>query len=408
MLGDLFSEFFIRKESHRKEGEDLVDYEPRFRQLIRRLEKAVKETSDEAKIPLELYGWFLLNVYMRLDASDTANVRGRAESYKLEDVFGALKKMWSGGGLCARDRGRKKGRDGQNFLAEDPDDVTAESSLGPDEPSFGTEEDGLSEVEEATAWFQDALEAVLEEPTDSSILANFKDARKALDQARTARGFYPVRHPGARDGKKSFPRTPGRGDGGSSSQSSQMTEIHCFRCGKKGHKARFCPQRPQGRSNGNAAEKVGYVGVVQCLDDSVNSVQPEDPMLTSVFGQIDGTLRGQAIIDSGASDNIVGVETLEALAEELEGLGFSVEQEVTIDHNQRKRFTFGNSACDAALGKAYVTTGIFGHEVEIEVHVVEGSAPFLLSAKFLSDMNTTIDFRSGIAVFRKLSEHHYR
>ena len=33
------------------------------------------------------------------------------------------------------------------------------------------------------------------------VLANFRDARRALDQARTAHGFIPVRNPNLRDAK---------------------------------------------------------------------------------------------------------------------------------------------------------------------------------------------------------------
>lgn len=105
LLGDLFTEFFVKKDSHRRDGEDLADYEPRFRSLVRRLDKAVKETGADGRIPTELYGWVLLNIYMKLDASDTANVRGKADAYKLDDIFGALKKMGLGGGLCVKDHG---------------------------------------------------------------------------------------------------------------------------------------------------------------------------------------------------------------------------------------------------------------------------------------------------------------
>lgn len=81
LLGDAFTEFFIRREDQRRDGEELSDYALRFSTLVRRLDKAVKESGAEGRIPQELYGWFLLNLYMRMDASDVANVRGRADSY---------------------------------------------------------------------------------------------------------------------------------------------------------------------------------------------------------------------------------------------------------------------------------------------------------------------------------------
>ena len=39
--------------------------------------------------------------------------------------------------------------------------------------------------------------------------------------------------------------------------------------------------------------------------------------------------------------------------------------------------------------------------------MVEGVTPFLLSAKLLYDMDATINFRKGIAVFRKLSDQQF-
>jgi len=54
-----------------------------------------------------------------------------------------------------------------------------------------------------------------------------------------------------------------------------------------------------------------------------------------------------------------------------------------------------------------VNVGLFGHQLEVEVHLVEGATPFLLSAKFLADLNATVNFRNGAAVFRKLSNEQY-
>ena len=92
-------------------------------------------------------------------------------------------------------------------------------------------------------------------------------------------------------------------------------------------------------------------------------------------------LNTHAILDSGASDNIVGVETLQDWSEQLELLCFIAADEIYVDRQQHKRFTFGNNPSAAALGKAYVNVGLFGHQLEIEVHLVEGATPFLLRAK---------------------------
>jgi hypothetical protein len=107
LLGDAFNEFFVKRDIYHKDGEEFVDYEPHFKMLIRKLEKALKESGSQGQIPSELFGWYLLNCYMRMEPSDVANVRGRAESYKLDHVIAALQKMWSGGGLAAKDQESK-------------------------------------------------------------------------------------------------------------------------------------------------------------------------------------------------------------------------------------------------------------------------------------------------------------
>ena len=87
LLGDAFNEFFVKRSIYRKDGEEFVGYEPPFKMLIRKLEKALKEPGSQGQIPSELFGWYLLNSYMRMEPSDVANVRERAESYKLDHVI---------------------------------------------------------------------------------------------------------------------------------------------------------------------------------------------------------------------------------------------------------------------------------------------------------------------------------
>ena len=77
-LGDAFTEFFLKKEAYRKDGEEINDYETWFRVLVRKIEKALTAVGSQGKVPSEVYGWFLLNIFMKLEASDTANARGQA------------------------------------------------------------------------------------------------------------------------------------------------------------------------------------------------------------------------------------------------------------------------------------------------------------------------------------------
>jgi len=197
---------------------------------------------------------------MKLDASDAANVRGRAESYKLDDIMAALKKMWSGGGLCAKDLERKKRKDGQTYVAHQTSEpsIYHETEETYEKESVTEELEEQAILEDATAWYQEALDALLEEPEDSTILATFKEARKALDAARTARGFYPVRNPNARrEGSKGFGKKGYSGKGGDNPHADKQ----CLRCGKRGHIARNGPQRPQqGRGSAEGNGGIGFVG----------------------------------------------------------------------------------------------------------------------------------------------------
>ena len=89
------------------------------------------------------------------------------------------------------------------------------------------------------------------------------------------------------------------------------------------------------------------------------------------------------------------METLDEFATQLEQLGFSATDEIVIDRGHRKNFMYGNNESNRSLGRAHITVGIFGHELEIEAHVVEGSTPFLLSSRFLAEMKCHIEFPNG-------------
>ena len=93
-------------------------------------------------------------------------------------------------------------------------------------------------------------------------------------------------------------------------------------------------------------------------------------------------LRGKAIVDSGASDNIVGAETLQDLADCLEELDFAADQEIKVDRQIHKRFIFGNGESSAGLGLSHVNAGICGREVTIQSHLVEGKTPFCCRRSF--------------------------
>ena len=52
ILGDTFTEFFLRKDAYRRDGEEINDYKNHFKTLMRRMEKALAETNSTAKMPV--------------------------------------------------------------------------------------------------------------------------------------------------------------------------------------------------------------------------------------------------------------------------------------------------------------------------------------------------------------------
>ena len=83
-------------------------------------------------------------------------------------------------------------------------------------------------------------------------------------------------------------------------------------------------------------------------------------------------------------------------------MGFNPDEEVQIDRNINKSFIFGNNQTRSALGLARVNAGICGRERCLDIHVVEGSTPLLLSGKWLYDVGAVINFRTGRAKFLEL------
>ena len=121
------------------------DYENRFRVVVRKFENALVAVGAIQKMPSEVYGWLMINVFMRLEASDAANVRGKAASYKLDDVTTALNLVWSSGSLAQRDaETRRRKKDGQSYLCEqDEHEIHQVAEQFPDEDYDDEDETSL-------------------------------------------------------------------------------------------------------------------------------------------------------------------------------------------------------------------------------------------------------------------------
>lgn len=114
--------------------------------------------------------------------------------------------------------------------------------------------------------------------------------------------------------------------------------------------------------------------------------------------------KGCAVIDCGATENVGGVETVEAQVERLEAQGFNMAEELMVDRERRRTFRYGNDQVGESLGLVSFPAGVCGKEMEMSFHMVDGGVPFLLSVTFLEDMEATINFKTGQAIFGALSD----
>ena len=246
-----------------------------------------------------------------------------------------------------RDIEKKKTTGAKTYAATSddwPDDVPEPGVwwTEQDEPVDEASEDAPLDSE---VWFEEALEAMNEEPNDEMVLANFmeakkafyKDARKALDQSRVNRGFYPNskgkgKSKGSEKGKNYGRAVPFKGK--------------CMRCGKYGHKAQFCPQATRSSQSRGKGAGVGFVFTNgdEELEPQTSPTEDEQPSTTeveSVYSAAMSPTITRAILDCGASETIVGAWTLQQLGDELHSLGFAPDEEISVDHSIRKKFVFG-------------------------------------------------------------------
>ena len=419
-LGDSLSSYFQSNKVTRQDGENWADFEIRHDHYVREINKALKEVGAE-KVPPEIFGWFLLNQFLRLEPSDLATIKSVAAGYKLEDIYTAMRKLWSGDTLAQKDSEKKKAKSLGKVLHADVDEPRASEDANT--PADEAEEE-LGDHDEIEGIFEALCEELAEDPMNPEILANFKEvrkmryseARKALDKARTNRGFWP-------HGRKEDSRRLG--------QTGNKVGFNgrCMRCGKIGHKAQDCRQARESRGRNENGGMVGFVGWNMTSDAEldefespwtfeedldlvmnptiyVSSVAPEEradePLL--VASTHSDVTRCKAVIDCGASESLVGDFQLQEFHDELRTLGFDPDAEIQINRDVQKSFIFGNAQTSAALGLATVTAGILGGDHQFDVHVVPGSTPFLLSSRWLQEQEATINFKSGQAVFPKLTQ----
>ena len=275
--------------------------------------------------------------------------------------------------LTARDNEKKSGTKGHTSWAVQ-DDLHEYAEYGDGDSSYypmeEEEYDGVH-LAELHDWLLDAAQQFEQDPGNEVVAVNFKEARKAMADARTNRGFY----------------QPAKGKG-----KGKVFQGNCLRCGRFGHRASDCPQRSSsmpGKGNGKFSGKGNK-------SDSGSRPAPVGYIDSIFFGgeNMEKYLQ-KAILDSGATANVMGIEAAEKHLESLKILGFDVNRETTMDRNYRRKFRFGNDEIGEALGVLTMPVGIGGVETKVEVRLVEGAVLLLIGANFLKDRKAHVDFDSG-------------
>ena len=109
VLGEALEKYFTSGDAVRQDRENLNDFEQRIAVHFRDIKRALAELgSGTSEVLTEIYGWFLLNKHVRLDASDVATLKAQTASYKLSDVWVALRRMWGGDSLATKDQDRRR------------------------------------------------------------------------------------------------------------------------------------------------------------------------------------------------------------------------------------------------------------------------------------------------------------
>ena len=228
-----------------------------------------------------------------------------------------------------------------------------------------------------------------------------KDAREAVRRVRQARGYYA---PESLSGKGIVPST-------SSPSSSKSTGKGkkgmgpCFRCGMTGHSYQQCPDR-YAEMKGKSFQKgsKGFKGVKGKFKGSksgkgktfyvnlacVLSAQWDD-------GATNGRALTRAIIDTGASENAIGIDCLHDLVK-AGHFGYEVHM------NDLPTFRFGNGQRDKAVSRTDLVGTSLG---KISFYVLGGlakSTPPLIGARTLREKKVLLSYGDGQFCYSELGD----
>jgi hypothetical protein len=279
--------------------------------------------------------------------------------------------------------------------------------------------------------------SVLEESEVIDTFATWKQARGAISKERLARGFGPPR-PDVNKLRK---------------------RVRCFNCKEVGHFSKDCPKkktfpeggaRPPWKKMAPASAKFVFMvmndegdqeieEILQnYVDNEVNDILADwtgedievlvtktgsDPLTELIKKARAQRLRledeedddeechdvhfrcvhgpGQAVIDTGCGKGLIGANRLTNLGSELLKMGEAIVY--LVDHSPMK-FRYGNGQCDTSTATVEVPWVIGQRRAVLQVHVVPGDVPFLISKPMLKALGAIIDTTNNTLKLSKINE----
>ena len=221
-----------------------------------------------------------------------------------------------------------------------------------------------------------------------------QEARDAVKRVRMARGYYAPESntgkgmsPSSSHVKGKFGKSKGKGSQGSKGKGFGP----CFICAKPGHTAAYCPDR---HSKGNKAGSKGKMSMWPSKGKTKGKAMYNEIFVNVSWDETASSTRSatRAVIDTGATENAVGADSLEHLVHEGK---FNY----TVHHENLPVFKFGNGLKAAALSCVVLHETALG---DVSFFVLGGtgsSTPPLLGAKTLRQKKTLLSYANGLCLF---------
>eukprot|EP00435_Cladocopium_sp_Y103_P009169 s1995_g2.t1 len=276
------------------------------------------------------------------------------------------------------------------------------------------EDEGISEEgddeedsEEYVYLGESDLQQVYEESELQEALATYQQVRKAIKEQKTGRGYYgpksqssstgssALKGGGGFKGKGGPIRFGGKGGGGARVHVDLLKlRTKCAKCGQIGHWAKECVNEPDARGKKSASGDGGgpKSGFFEVHEQDGSHFQVTLGQCMKIYEVSNKTQNFKShhdyevgIVDTAAQGGLVGRERLRELEQALSRHGLKIKW---LDKKAQARGIGGEAS---VCGVAEIPVGIAGVNGLIEVTVVEDRVPFLLSIKFLREVQAVVD-----------------